>query len=57
MSRGYGFVKFKNEEDAIAAHKGLNRKEIYGKEWVIQFSKRDKPRVETPGRYLGQKKR
>ena len=31
LSRGYGFVKFRHEEDAIAAHKALNKKELYGK--------------------------
>lgn len=57
ISRCYGFVKFKNDADAIEAHKALNNKEFYGKEWMIQFSKRDKPRAETPGRYLGHKKK
>ena len=57
ITRGYGFVKFKDPENAIEARSALNKKELYGKPWMLQISRRDKPRDETPGRYLGHKKR
>ena len=34
-SRGFGFVEFKNKEDAIKAIEGLNGKELIGKKLSV----------------------
>ena len=35
-SRGFGFVEFKNKEDAIKAMEGLNGKELIGKKLSVE---------------------
>ena len=35
-SRGFGFVEFKNKEDAIKAIEGLNGKELIGKKLSVE---------------------
>jgi RNA recognition motif-containing protein len=35
-SRGFGFVQFKNKEDAIKAIEGLNGKELVGKKISVE---------------------
>ncbi len=35
-SRGFGFVSFKNKEDAIKAIEGLNGKELVGKKLSVE---------------------
>jgi RNA recognition motif-containing protein len=53
VSRGYGFVKYVNEENTHIAIKELNSKEHFGKNCRIEISKRPCPRDDTPGQYLG----
>ncbi len=35
-SRGFGFVEFKNKEDALKAIEGLNGKELVGKKLSVE---------------------
>jgi cold-inducible RNA-binding protein len=35
-SRGFGFVEFKNKEDAVKAIEGLNGKELIGKKLSVE---------------------
>ena len=35
-SRGFGFVEFKNKEDALMAMEGLNGKELIGKKLSVE---------------------
>lgn len=35
-SRGFGFVEFKNKEDALKAIEGLNGKELIGKKLSVE---------------------
>ncbi len=43
-SKGFGFVKFKYEEDAERALKELNGKEVDGREIVVNVSRAREPR-------------
>ena len=53
MSRGYGFAKYKNLDDAVRARDRFQGKDLNGRRIKIEFSKRTTPRDPTPGRYLG----
>lgn len=42
-SRGFAFVEMKSQEEAEAAIKGLNNREVQGREIIVAFSE-SKPR-------------
>lgn len=50
--RGYGFVKYKNSEDAKKAIDELNKQDLKGRELQIELSKRDKGYDPTPGKCM-----
>ena len=56
MCRGYGFITFKNAEDAQKALEDLNNTEFEGQKINIEISKRSNPRPKTPGIYRGRSK-
>lgn len=55
-SRGFGFVKMANVDQADAARAGLSGTEIEGKTIFVEKAKRNKGRKSTPGKYCGRKK-
>lgn len=44
-SKGFGFVTFANEEDALRAVEEMNEKEVEGRKIIVNVAK---PRVERP---------
>jgi transformer-2 protein len=57
LSKRYGFVYFKREEDAIKAKEALNATKVHGNQVRIDFSYTKKPHSPTPGRYMGKTSR
>jgi len=57
LSKRYGFVYFKREEDATKAKEALNGTKILGNQVRIDFSYTKKPHSPTPGRYMGKTSR
>lgn len=57
VSRGFGFVTFKNSADAQTAATALNQTELDGRRLIVELAKRNKPRQSTPGQYMGAKPR
>lgn len=56
QSRGYGFAKYKVNEDALRAKEKMQGVDLGGRRISVEVSKRNKPREPTPGRYLGKKR-
>lgn len=52
-SRGFAFVYFATSKDADEAVDNLNGYELEGRKIRVEKAKRNKPRDQTPGRYLG----
>jgi len=52
-SRGFGFISYVKDEDAVKACEELNKTEIHGRTVAVEIAKRKKARTPTPGRYLG----
>lgn len=50
LMRGYGFVEFKNAEDANKAMAGLHGREFEGDQLVVEISKKRRPREDRPPR-------
>lgn len=44
QSRGYGFAKYKNSEDAVRARSKLQGADLNGRRITVEVSKRSKPR-------------
>jgi len=52
-SKGFGFVYFKNTDDAVEARKQTQGLEMDGRPIRVDFSLTTRPHPPTPGRYLG----
>lgn len=52
-SRGFAFIYFATMKDADEAADNLNGYELEGRKIRVEKAKRNKPRDQTPGRYLG----
>lgn len=52
-SRGFCFIYFNNAKDADDALDNLNGYDFEGRRIRVEKAKRNKPRDQTPGRYLG----
>lgn len=52
-SRGFGFVTFRDQEDATDAVKAMNGKDIDGREVRVDYSITKKAHTPTPGKYYG----
>ena len=52
-TRGFGFVTMESSKDAESVIDSGNKSELDGKTINIEVSKRSKPRIQTPGIYLG----
>jgi len=53
LSKRFGFVYFKREEDASKAKESLNGMQLHGNQVRIDFSYTKKAHSPTPGRYMG----
>ncbi|KAI5801186.1 hypothetical protein EDC01DRAFT_628135 [Geopyxis carbonaria] len=56
-SRGFGFVKMSNLEQADSAKEGLQGEVFEGRTLSIEKARRSRPRTPTPGKYFGPPKR
>ena len=56
-SRGFGFVKMMQGDQADAAREGLQGEVIEGRTLSIEKARRARPRTPTPGKYFGPPKR
>lgn len=53
QSRGFGFITFKKSESAQQALEKFNNYTFEGQVLEVQISKREQPRPNTPGKYMG----
>ncbi|XP_058057098.1 transformer-2 protein homolog beta-like [Anopheles bellator] len=53
LSRGFGFVYFKNQTEAAAARLNCNGLQVHGRRIRVDFSITDRPHSPTPGVYMG----
>lgn len=56
-SRGFGFVTFKNADDAEKVVRTMSNCELGGRSIRIEKARRGRPYSPTPGRYLGPSQR
>ncbi|KAI8979472.1 hypothetical protein BDF20DRAFT_869792 [Mycotypha africana] len=56
-SRGFGFIRMANPDEADRAMQGVSGTEIDGRIVTVEKAKRSRPRTPTPGRYFGPPKR
>jgi transformer-2 protein len=56
-SRGFGFIRMQNSDDAERAIAGISGSEVDGRVVTVEKAKRSRPRTPTPGRYYGPPKR
>jgi transformer-2 protein len=56
-SRGFGFIRMQNPDDAERAIAGISGTEVDGRVVTVEKAKRSRPRTPTPGRYYGPPKR
>ena len=56
-SRGFGFIRMANSNEAQKAIDGISGSEIDSRVVTVEKAKRSKPRTPTPGRYYGPPKR
>ncbi|CAO3628079.1 unnamed protein product [Cunninghamella blakesleeana] len=56
-SRGFGFIRMANGDDANCAMDAIHGTEIDGRVVTVEKAKRSRPRTPTPGRYHGPPKR
>ena len=52
-TRGFGFITMETSKDSQSAIDLLNKTELDGRQITVEFSKRSRPHVSTPGIYLG----
>lgn len=52
-SRGFGFITYETSKEAQLAIDKMHRKELKRRVLTVEMSRRGKPRVKTPGRYMG----
>lgn len=52
-SRGFGFITFASSKAALTAIDKMHRKEMKRRILTVEMSRRGKPRVKTPGKYMG----
>jgi len=57
LSKRFGFVYFKREEDATKAKESLNGMQLHGNQVRIDYSYTKKAHSPTPGRYMGKTSR
>jgi len=57
LSKRFGFVYFKREEDATKAKETLNGMQLHGNQVRIDYSYTRKAHSPTPGRYMGKTSR
>uniref|UniRef100_A0A182NAY0 RRM domain-containing protein n=1 Tax=Anopheles dirus TaxID=7168 RepID=A0A182NAY0_9DIPT len=55
LSRGFGFVYFKTEEEAGMARANCNGLQIHGRRIRVDYSITDQPHAPTPGVYMGRR--
>lgn len=55
LSRGFGFVYFKEAESSQNAIREMHENIYHGDKITVQIAKRSRPRNKTPGKYLGPK--
>lgn len=55
QSRGYGFITFRNLDDAIEARDKMNGVSIDRREVRVDYSKTTRAHTPTPGQYYGKK--
>ncbi|KAI8984356.1 hypothetical protein BDF20DRAFT_789484, partial [Mycotypha africana] len=55
-SRGFGFVYFKDENDATKARDALNGIEIDDRRIRVDYSVTHRPHTPTPGEYMGERR-
>ncbi|KAF9028320.1 RNA-binding domain-containing protein, partial [Hymenopellis radicata] len=55
-SRGFGFIKMGNVEDATRAIQELNGIELNGRRIRVDYSVTDRPHAATPGEYMGHRR-
>ncbi|KAI8989526.1 hypothetical protein BDB01DRAFT_782205 [Pilobolus umbonatus] len=55
-SRGFGFVYFKNQEDATRARDALNGIDIDDRKIRVDYSVTHRPHTPTPGEYMGDRR-
>ncbi|KAI8072228.1 uncharacterized protein B0P05DRAFT_473907, partial [Gilbertella persicaria] len=55
-SRGFGFVYFKDQNDATRAREALNGMEIDDRQIRVDYSVTHRPHTPTPGEYMGERK-
>ncbi|ORY93258.1 hypothetical protein BCR43DRAFT_496595 [Syncephalastrum racemosum] len=56
-SRGFGFIRMSNSEEAERVIAGVNGTDVDGRMITIEKARRSRPRTPTPGRYYGPPKR
>jgi len=56
-SRCFGFIIFDSKEAAEDAVAQMNRTTFFGKDLIVEKSRRMKPREATPGHYMGKQRR
>ncbi|XP_053673684.1 transformer-2 protein homolog beta-like [Anopheles nili] len=55
LSRGFGFVYFKTEQEATMARMHCNGLEMHGRRIRVDYSITEQPHAPTPGIYMGRK--
>jgi RNA recognition motif-containing protein len=52
-SRGFGFITYETSKAANMAIEKMHRREIKRRILTVEMSRRGKPRMKTPGKYMG----
>jgi RNA recognition motif-containing protein len=52
-SRGFGFITYETSKAANLAIEKMHRRELKKRALTVEMSRRGKPRVKTPGKYMG----
>lgn len=52
-SRGFGFITFETTKAAHSAIDKMHRREMKRRILTVEMSRRGKPRMKTPGKYMG----
>ncbi|KAI8883755.1 RNA-binding domain-containing protein [Backusella circina FSU 941] len=55
-SRGFGFVYFKDQNEAARAREALNGMDIDGRKIRVDYSVTHRPHTPTPGEYMGERR-